>query len=272
MTSSPNPEPSAAQSPAPATLRERFARIRERADLWLYLPSLLMSLVSGALASYLYLNGRVDAVISTKLERRMMPYERYMTAQMQATNEDPDRCADALGQVLPLLDSDEFKGISRSPFYDLAISCARDAAYPAKYRGDVKRIEAALARGQAASSGWHQGALGLFYFRTGDLPAAKENLRNAVSMLNAEGWPSEEAFAHWSLALLYLAEGNGGAAAAEYRLAARLDPRAFEARPSQARFEADISQPRFRFLRDNPGFQKAVPGFLQALAGPPSKP
>lgn len=274
MAQTPIQEPQAAAPAAqnaPA-IADRIAVLRRRLDPWLFVPSVLVSVIAGAGGSYFYLNSRVDAVISSRLERRMMPYQSYMAAQMQFTNEDPDRCADALSEVLPELDEAEFKGVSRAPFYDLAITCARDATYAVKYRGDVKRIEAALARGEAPSSGWHLGALGMFYFRTGDLELAEADLRKAVPMLNAEGWPSEEATIHWLLALLHLSRGQSGEAAGEYRRAAQLDPRVFEPALTQARFESAVAEPRLRFLRDNATFRQATPAFLAALAGPAPAP
>jgi tetratricopeptide (TPR) repeat protein len=271
QTLTPNPR-GIAPDPGPPTIENRLLRVKERLGAWVSLVSLLVSVLAGAAGSYFYLNSRVDEVISARLERRMMPYQRYMAAQMLFTNDDPDRCADALAPVLPNLESDQFEDVSRSPFYDLALTCARDSTYASKYRGDVKRIEAALDRGRTASSGWHQGALGLYYLRTGELDVAERDLRKAVTMLNAEGWPSEEASAHWSLALLHLARGRSGEAAAEYRLAASLAPSDYEAVLTGDRWAAQVAQPRFRFLRDNPGFQAAVPAFLAALASPPLKP
>jgi tetratricopeptide (TPR) repeat protein len=239
--------PGIAAKPGPPTIENRFLRAKERLGAWVSLVSLLVSVLAGAAGSYFYLNSRVDEVISARLERRMMPYQRYMAAQMLFTNDDPDRCADALAPVLPDLEGDEFADVSRSPFYDLALTCARDSTYASKYRGDVKRIEAALDRGRTASSGWHQGALGLYYLRTGELDAAER-------------------------ALLHLARGRSGEAAAEYRQAASLAPSDYEAVLTGGLWAAQIAQPRFRFLRDNPGFRQSVPAFLAALGSSPPKP
>ncbi|HYE26763.1 MAG TPA: tetratricopeptide repeat protein [Allosphingosinicella sp.] len=260
MASTPTQPP-----PPPAGPGDRLAGLVSRGK-WLFAAGGLAATVfSSILTAYLYLENRVDAVVSAEMERRMMPYERYMAANMMASNDDPDRCADTLDALLPELESEEFRTLAREPFYDLALACARDAAYPAKYRGYVKGIEAALARGLAASSGWHKGALGQYYLRTGDLDAAERDLVAAASMLSAEGWPSEEAQAHWWLALLHLARGRPAEAAARYREAARLDPRSFEPAVAERNLVADIDQPKLRFLRDNPAFRRALPGFLAAL-------
>ena len=149
----------------------------------------------------------VDKKIANVVEKQLIPYQQLMNGMALANDEEYREAIKVLRPVYKMLRKDNVDPRKLTALLDAYLVSVVYSDEPLEFTQDFNEllplIETALPR-----FGWRMHNVGWFFFRTGDLKSAYKYFEKARTGYEGPGDYRAASDTYYSLALVYMAQGN----------------------------------------------------------------